>query len=275
MIRLIASVFLIFLLFSANAQNISKRDSLIQLAELRLQAKAFESALVYVNEAAQIVEDEKVLILKSKINALTGNFTEAFSYAEEAERLNPNSINVIYQKAEIYFLQGDEKEAIKILNDAIDDSPENGDLYYYRGILYNQTKRYSKSIPDFERALDLDNDIETYRIHLNKGLSHMRLEEYETALEEMDKAIELNKKEAIVYHSRGMVYYAMRFYDEAVADFSKSIEIYSNNPETLFNLGMAHFRLEVIDEACVYFHRSCELGNSNGCKMMVMECGRK
>jgi len=41
-----------------------------------------------------------------------------------------------------------------------------------------------------------------------------------------------------------------------------------------FNLGMSYYRLKEREKACPYFHKACTMGNTNACRMALMECAK-
>ncbi|NBC82036.1 MAG: tetratricopeptide repeat protein [Bacteroidetes bacterium] len=274
--RNIKTLLLLFMALPLAGQSIEQVDSVLDIAEIRIQAGAYQSALEFINKAKQIDNnDVAVYLTEARVNALMGNYDEAMKNLDKVTDIEPDNLRVIHQKAEVLYLKGEEKDAQKLLDDAVKTYPGMGEFYYYRGLLGNERERFSKSIPDFEKALSLGSNIESYKIHLAKGVAHFKLMELEQALTEHNKALGLNKNDASAYHSRGMVYYELGEYNEAIADFSRALQFYNKNPETLFNLGMAYFRAEDSENACVYFHRSCQLGNKNACKMIVLECGQR
>lgn len=255
------------------AQTNQQIDSILQIADARIKAEAYESALKYIDIAFQINElYEDNYIYRTRAFAKMGRFNDALNDLETLKTINPGNIAVLYEKAEVYHLMGDTKKAQEILDDAIKKQPEAGELYYYRGLLANEKERYSKAIPDFEKALNFENSIEKYKIYLNKGVAHLNLLEYDQALVEHNKAIDLHNKDASLYHSRGLVYYGMGDYDDAITDFSIALQIFNENPETYFNLGMAYLKKTDKKNACHYFHKSCQFGNKNACKMVLLEC---
>jgi tetratricopeptide (TPR) repeat protein len=48
------------------------------------------------------------------------------------------------------------------------------------------------------------------------------------------------KKLATVYHTRGLEYYNNGDYDKALADYNRAIEVYPNDPGTWFNRGIIY-----------------------------------
>jgi tetratricopeptide (TPR) repeat protein len=71
-----------------------------------------------------------------------------------------------------------------------------------------------------------------------------------------------------------MVNYELKDYSEAVEDFLKALTYSEGNSALYFNLGMSYYRLNEKGKACPHFHKSCTMGNTNACRMTLMECAK-
>ena len=61
--------------------------------------------------------------------------------------------------------------------------------------------------------------------HANKAVQLSQQGAFDQAIEEFNKAIEANPKDARLYNDRGGIYLTMKKFPEAVTDFSKAIEL--------------------------------------------------
>ena len=62
-----------------------------------------------------------------------------------------------------------------------------------------------------------------------KGRELLLKKEYDSAIEQFNKVIEMDEKYVIAYNMRGSCYSALKKNDEAIKDFSKAIELDPNN----------------------------------------------
>jgi len=60
--------------------------------------------------------------------------------------------------------------------------------------------------------------------------------EYEQAIEDLNKAVELNPKHANTFHFRGNMWQRKEGYNRAVDDYTKAIELAPNNPQSYNSL---------------------------------------
>jgi tetratricopeptide (TPR) repeat protein len=201
------------------------------------------------------------------------NFDEALRKVEMVLTLSPRNVKAWEKRIIIYYQKDDIKEASKYVDEATDEFPSEGEFYYLRGLINLARKRYYKALNDFNKALDYKS-VDPYKVYLNRAVTNTNLQEYELAINDLTKSIELNSDNASAYHSRGMVYYELKDYEQAVRDFTRAINLNQDNPVTFFNLGMSYYRMEDKDSACPYFHKACSMGDINACRMAFGECSK-
>lgn len=96
--------------------------------------------------------------------------------------------------------------------------------------------------------------------HSNRGIIYSRMDEYEKALQDHNRAIEIKPDLTQAYINRGNVYYHLRRYEEALLQYQRAIEM-GNGPLYLphFNSGVALLKLKRDDQAVMAFERALEL----------------
>jgi tetratricopeptide (TPR) repeat protein len=231
---------------------------LFQALLLRAQDEASINALL--NEADALIAGK--------------NLPAALVKTKEALSVLPDNHPALQKEISIYFLMNDEKEAVRAVDAAIHEYPDMPVYYYLRGIINNSREKYIKALDDFNHAIDLNPSDILYRCYLGRGVSHMNLLEYDLALADYTTSIEQNDTVASTYHSRAMVNYELREYTAAIKDFLKALDLSEGNSALYFNLGMSYYRLDEKEKACPYFHKSCTMGNTNACRMTLMECAK-
>ncbi len=197
----------------------------------------------------------------------------ALDKTREALLLSPGSIPVLQKQINILFLMKNDKEAMKEADDAISKYPAEADFYYMRGVIYNAREKYERALDNFDRAIELKSP-NLYKFYLGRGVSHLNTMEYDLAISDFSSTIEINDTVAGAYHGRAMVNYELHDYSAAVTDFLKTLDYSKGNSALYFNLGMSYYRLNEKSNACPYFHKACTLGNTNACRMALMECAK-
>ncbi|MFT7587359.1 MAG: tetratricopeptide (TPR) repeat protein, partial [Cellvibrionaceae bacterium] len=76
--------------------------------------------------------------------------------------------------------------------------------YFFRGLAYDYLKDYERAIADYDRAIELNPEDAT--AYNNRGNSYSNQGDEERAIADYDRAIELNPEEATAYNNRGHSY---------------------------------------------------------------------
>lgn len=300
----------VFLFFLCGIQLFAQNGVLIASGNENLQKKNFNEALNNFNQALkENPANIEALCGSAQAQNGLGNTTGALSLAESALKQSPQSDIANFTKGEIllstkdypgaigsfnktleinksffqayvgkskaYNLMGDIKEAYKVLDNAIGEYPSGAELFLARGLLNNNTKKYSKALSDFDKALSLNDRNNAFSAYYNRGIAFSSLEEYESALTDFNRAAEIEPNNPNAFYSRGMANYQLGNYDSSIKDFIRSDELNPNNAVIYYNLGMAYIKLDKPENACVYFHKSCAMKNTNACKMIIMSCSEK
>ena len=128
-------------------------------------------------------------------------------------------------------------EAIIYFNQAVKFTPNNGDIYFGKGIALDNLRKYQEAINEFDKALKYFNDSSHKKIQekflavLNrKSLSLISLNRYEEALNNYNKAIELDPSYFRSYIGKGDTLYYLKKYTEAINEYNKALEVLNNSP---------------------------------------------
>jgi tetratricopeptide (TPR) repeat protein len=221
-------------------------------------------------------EDPRINAMLAEADGLIteNKLAEALGKTQNAIELAPSNLQALQKRINIYFLMNDEKESIRYVDEAIKQYPDVTEFHYLRGIINNARGKYIRALDDFDQAIGLHPISNLYKYYLGRGVSHMNLLEYDLALADFTSSIEQNDTVAGAYHSRAMVNYEIKDYSAAIDDFLKALKHSEGNSALYFNLGMSYYRLSEKEKACPYFHKSCTLGNTNACRMTLMECAK-
>ena len=73
--------------------------------------------------------------------------------------------------------------------------------YFKSGKSKFELKNFQGALEDYNKAIELDSN--NFEVYYKRGLSKDSLEDYDGAMADYNKAIALNLKDANLYHSRG------------------------------------------------------------------------
>lgn len=102
-----------------------------------------------------------------------------------------------------------------------------------RGSVYLTKGEYDRAIAEFNKALEINpKDSGTYK---NRGAAYMNKGQYDQALSDYTKALEINPKDAEVYNARGRAYYFRGKYKESWEDLNKAEDLGYKVPPEFFD----------------------------------------
>ncbi len=64
--------------------------------------------------------------------------------------------------------------------------------------------------------------------YTDRGMAYREKDQYDRAISDYTKALEINQRDTLPYGLRGIAYVAKGQYDQALSDFSKVLEINPN-----------------------------------------------
>ncbi len=234
-----------------------------------------------------------------------GEHERAIADLSEALRLDPKSANGYLARASAYQLKGDQQSALADYDEAIridrsvcacaylgrgqnlrserrvrsrrqrvhggnQPRPENRTAYNNRGVIFAERQEYEKAIADFGKAIELD---PTYAMSYNdRGLAHAGKKNYDRL-----RYARLSNEAIRAMPSRtpitiaGFIYSNSREeYDLAIADFEKAIEIIPSALGLPLPCRRTHRRKKNYDRAIADFNEAIRLDG----KMAVSYLGR-
>jgi len=152
--------------------------------------------------------------------------------------------------------------AIARFSDALSQTEEHvsalnqNAIYCYRAVAYYFKGDYDLAIADYDRAIELRPDyVEAY---INRGTTYISKGDYDRAIADFDRAIELRPNGNDAYYNRGSAYCHKGNYDLAIADYDRAIEL-RPAADTYTNRGLAYDFRGDYDLAIADYDRAIEL----------------
>lgn len=102
-----------------------------------------------------------------------------------------------------------------------------------------------------------------FAFYQNRANANFVMGEYDTAITDYNRAIELNPKEAAVFFSRGLAHYNKQSYSLAIVDFDKVIELDPKEAMAYFKRGNALEKTGNFERALSDYQKAFELDPDN------------
>ncbi len=107
------------------------------------------------------------------------------------------------------------------------EDPKTAGDYYQRGVYFQNQSRPSEAIPEYTRAVALD---EKYPdAYFMRSLCYILVDDYEAAVADLTQAIKLRPKQAGYFRLRATAYSYLEDPDNAIADYDAAIALNRND----------------------------------------------
>ena len=155
------------------------------------------------------------------------------------------------------------KKDIEAIKKDIDKSKRNAERAARRAMaskLFAQAvseKDPLKEMELYSRIIDIDPNIA--EVYINRGILRKNMKDEEGALQDYNKAIELNPNDA-AYYNRGILKKDMNDKDGALQDYNKAIELNPNYAVAFNNRADLYLERDNLDKALADVNHSIDLG---------------
>jgi tetratricopeptide (TPR) repeat protein len=166
---------------------------------------------------------------------------------------------VFVQIGNAQFSAGNDKSAIASYNLAL---VFNGNLKksIVQCVADMTQREYELAISDCSKVLEIDPN---YAVaYFNRGLAYSMLGKYDQAISDYTSDIGLIPIATRSYINRGIVYMQLEKYNLAIADLTKSISINSKEPQAYLNRGLTYIKLGQYDLAISDCDKAIEIANN-------------
>lgn len=154
-------------------------------------------------------------------------------------------------------------------------SQSNGNVHSYiqSGLSYFKYNQWDRAMENFTKVLDSSekelNQSEKILAYRFRGKLHCAKHDYEKAIEDMSKIIEIEPNSCTAYVERGETFYKQQQYDRAIKDYTRAIELIEKQAKNkqkeeelnniLIKRGNAYRFNNQLEEAIADFSRAIEL----------------
>lgn len=129
--------------------------------------------------------------------------------------------------------------------------------YVRRAQKHSKTQNYQAALIDFTKAIELQPN--NARLYFGRGYTYLKMEDFQKAIIDFDKAVEFTEESPdnyVVYESRGEAYHNLKNYQAALIDYTKAIELRPNDAIILTNRGTVYAELENFPDALSDFDKA-------------------
>ena len=198
-----------------------------------------------------------ILYLSAAVEANLGNLNKADKILAKVLAKNDRHFGALYTKANILQSQFKHSEAIKYYDCAIKQKPNDIWAILNRGNSQAHLKNFDLALLDFNKVINLNQNL--FSGFLNKANVLREMEKFNESLESYEKTLQLNSYCPEAWSNRGIVLHDLERFEEALASTERAIELKPEYAEAWSNRGSALCGLERFEEAIAHFDQALRL----------------
>ena len=142
-------------------------------------------------------------------------------------------------------------------NNTLSSKQDSAATYNNRGIIHAKKGKYGLAIEDFNKAIELDpKHVEAY---CNRGTAYSLQKDFEIAIENYNKAAALNPRHAGTYNNRGATYANNGEHVKAIKDFTTAIKLNPQDAGIYNNRGLVYGNVFDFDRAIKDYNAAIKL----------------
>jgi len=264
----------------------------------------YDKAIENFNVAIELNPDSALIHgFRGFMYSVKGDFDKAIQDYNRVIEIDPKYPRIYRDRGDAYYSMRSYEAAIDDYSLALSLNPSDANVYMNRGLVYVNLGERDKAVADFKKLLDIDSTlvynlgkraveydqkgeydkaIETYSIvidilsvrpglqwpwaYYSRGTSYGHKKDFNRAIADVTKAIEIDPTIIEGYFMRGLYYKIQENYTLAINDYSKLIEIAPDDAEAYYHRGNSYSAKKEYKAAISDYTKAIEIDPSLSAK---------
>ena len=161
--------------------------------------------------------------------------------------------------------------ALKDKND-LNIKERNYEFFFNRAQDKFELADYEEAILDYNKALELS-PTEICLVYSMRGNAKRNLGDFDGAISDQNKALDFDPLYADGYFNRGIAKFKKGDFDGAIQDYSQVLKINPNDSDAFFNRANVKKEIGDMKGACEDWRQAADLGDDDATKFLREHCG--
>jgi len=224
-------------------------DGYYQIGEGYYKENAYEKAVTAYSQAITLgLSGAQVWCSRGEAKVKCGQHHAAISDYNTALTMDPRLIDAINGLAYAYYKDGEYQKAFWTITPAIENRIANRDSYINRGLVSTAIGNFDQAVNDFTKAIQLDPQYPT--AYHQRARVYCDKIDYQSAYADLNRVLQLKSANAhVALNDRAVINGKLGDLNSSLDDLDAAIKI---NPKYLicyFNRGMVYTKMNKPDEA--------------------------
>lgn len=180
---------------------------------------------------------------------------------------------MLMKEAIVHFDGGRYQKSIEILDEALDinEFPQLSPiLYFYRAVSKVKANQYNSAIEDYTKAIELNPQKSKYIYH--RGLAYFQLSQYEQAKNDFQATLAMDGGNADIYVKLAYLKQQDNDLKGAIEDYTKAIEFNAKFAAPYYYRGLIYLQVLLHDKACADLKKAANLGHPQAARQYDKYC---
>ncbi len=229
------------------------------IIETYRMAKNLDKAVQYTEQAMSENPDNRALkVVHADLIAEKGKVDEGVKALQQLQKGTEDDLDVVSAIVGVYQRARKFDQAQSVLSAAVQRFPNEQQLYFLQGSLYEKQKKYDDAEKAFRKALEFEKDDPAVLNYLGYMYASRgtRLDEAEAMVQ---KAIETDPTNGAYLDSLGWIYFKQNKLDRAEQYLKKAAIFVNSDPDIHDHLGDLYFKTKRYEEARNEWNKSIQL----------------
>jgi tetratricopeptide (TPR) repeat protein len=178
-----------------------------------------------------------------------------------------------FEKAYEHLKRRELKQARILLEEVLQEQPDDIDALYNLGMTYTELGDPAKAVNTLSRCLELGQD--SANVYVALGYAHSKLGNTSKSKELFLNALELEADNPYALRNLGGLYAKEAEYERAIPYLEKSMKSNPQDPNTAYGLGLCYFSMGDFGSADHYLRKTIEIDQSSPLSEMAKDLLRE
>ncbi|MGB1247718.1 MAG: tetratricopeptide repeat protein [Chitinophagales bacterium] len=194
--------------------------------------------------------------LAADLHIEMGDGKNAIGLMSKAINQFPEDEELYLRATEYNYLMMYYEPALNFVNDLLEINPYNADAYFLKGLIYKEQGFNEKAMSTFQTCTEQDPTF--YNAYMQLGLLHTD-ENSDFAISYFDNALRLLPESREAMYGKGFFYQKVERYNEAVAEYRTLIGVYPKDHVSFYNIGYCYLQMDSLEKSYNHFNIATQI----------------
>lgn len=235
----------------------------IQSGKCLYHLEEYDSSIYYINKGISFgAKDEYDFIYLAKSYSKTGAHRDAIFYYSKAIEINGNNYVTYNERGAAYYELGEFEQSKIDIEKALSINPQSISAITNMARVSLALGDNETAINYIDKGIEGANDDQKVELLILKGNYYKSIGDFENASKTFDMAFQLDSENAIILNNQAAVFIEQENFESALEKCNLALDINPEMMEAYFNRGIANEMLRNVEAACLDWEQAFILGSS-------------